>query len=182
MDSPPAPLETQRAQRVFFLFLFGERPKRNKPNPFGQLLSRFVFFLPGTANLLYSDGLYFMFAVLSTANIKKEFSAYSTAREGHGDAHSFMRFLRFLEAEDRTSNIENGKQKTANNLNRDAKDTNGFRHDQQARPGATPRWDAGYWKNQVWARDGQDCCLPAGSRTGNKPSPAAAQLLKVRRK
>jgi len=31
-----------------------------------------------------------------------------------------------------------------------------IRQDQQARPGATPRWDAIYWKNQVWARDGQD--------------------------
>jgi GxxExxY protein len=30
MDSP------QRAQRVFFLFLFGERPKRNKPKPCRQ--------------------------------------------------------------------------------------------------------------------------------------------------
>ena len=79
MDSPPAPLETHRAQRVFFLFLFGERPKRNKPKPFGQLLLRFVFFLQGTANLLFSDEIYFMFAVacipfrrgISTANIKK---------------------------------------------------------------------------------------------------------------
>ena len=43
------------------------------------------------------------------------------------------------------------------NLNReDAKDAKVFRQDQQ---------------------DGQDCCLPTGSRTGNKPSPAAAPLL-----
>jgi len=43
----------------------------------------------------------------------------------------------YLNTENRISNIESDKflKKV-------------FRQDQQARPGATPRWDAVYWKNQ----------------------------------
>jgi hypothetical protein len=63
--------ETQRAQRAIFLFLFGERPKRNKPKPFGHLSAIVLLSLPPNTVSCYWGELSFMFAVPSTVNIKK---------------------------------------------------------------------------------------------------------------
>ena len=102
MDSPPASLKTQRAQRVSFLFLFGERPKKNKSKPFGHLLLPVLSSLPPKTIACYWDELSFMFTVLSTAKIKmnslrtlrlcgeKHYTAYMIKRPSAGQHGAWL--------------------------------------------------------------------------------------------